>query len=152
MASANGAIIQPTRSSTLVLAASLIVAAIAVDVLPSACDTAPTGPTDDHPGHCRHALLRIPRRNPSRRQEISGVRDPPVMSRVRMRMHFPVDIRIGTLSLHPHQVFETLAPAVGQIRIADTGLILAARRAGSQLAASTVARSTAAVATSVSGS
>ena len=42
--------------------------------------------------------------------------------------------------------------AVGQIRIADTGLILAARRAGSQLAASTAVRRTAAVVTSVSGS
>jgi hypothetical protein len=41
---------------------------------------------------------------------------------------------------------------VGQIRIADTGLILAARRAGSQLAASTAVRRTAAVVTSVSGS
>jgi len=43
-------------------------------------------------------------------------------------------------------------PAVGQIRIADTGLILAARRAGSQLAASTAVRKTAAVVPSVSGS
>ena len=43
-------------------------------------------------------------------------------------------------------------PAVGQIRIADTGLILAARRAGSQLAASTAVRRTAAVVPSVSGS
>ena len=40
----------------------------------------------------------------------------------------------------------------GQIRIADTGLILAARRAGSQLAASTAVRRTAAVVPSVSGS
>jgi hypothetical protein len=47
-----------------------------------------------------------------------------------------------------------LLPAMswGQTRIADTGLILAARRAGSQLAASTAARSTAVVETSVSGS
>lgn len=42
--------------------------------------------------------------------------------------------------------------AVAQIRIADTGLILAARRAGSQLAASTAVRRTAAVVPSVSGS
>ena len=39
-----------------------------------------------------------------------------------------------------------------QIRIADTGSMLAARRAGSQLAASTAVRRTAAVVASVSGS
>jgi hypothetical protein len=40
----------------------------------------------------------------------------------------------------------------GQMRIADTGLIFAARRAGSQLAASTATKSTAAVVASVIGS
>jgi hypothetical protein len=45
-----------------------------------------------------------------------------------------------------------LRDEVAQIRIADTGLMLAARRAGSQLAASTAVRRTAAVVPSVSGS